>query len=133
MALIEMDFALGNGGGIKSDTFHVTSAGETITVDTGLGSSLTKFAFFGITNHADVLLGEKEYTFCMWESTQSSTYGSATTLSTSVAGGMMLQVGSTATGDGRAAKIMDVTNGVITITSDTAGFMNGCDFTWIAE
>lgn len=69
----------------------------------------------------------------MWDSTQSLTYGSATTLGVSAAGGMILQVGSTATGDGRAAKIMDVTNGVITITSDTAGYMNGCDFTWIAE
>ena len=69
----------------------------------------------------------------MWDSTQSATYGSATTLGTNVAGGMILDVGSTATGDGRAAKIMDITNGVVTITSDTSGYMNGCDFTWVAE
>lgn len=69
----------------------------------------------------------------MWDSTQSTTYGSATTLGTTVAGGMMLQVGSTAIDDGRAAKIVDITNGVITIISDTTGYMNGCDFTWVAE
>ena len=126
----------GGGGLIKaSGMIHCSTAGESIVIDTGLGNSLQTFCMFGLSYNTNTSFTDTVHfgEFALWDSSQAGYQNGAVTVGGNVAAGHCNTLGTV--GDLRAATVMDVTNGVVTVKAalNTYGqFMEGADFYWVA-